>query len=84
MGAWVDREMGSASTMPTGIKFPVSPADDQHLRGASALWHYEVWAVVVDLGRLRGFIMDESSWHLGYPVQAVERMASSQRPNAYA
>lgn len=64
--AWVDRGMGSVSTMPTGIKFPVSPAEDQHLRGASALWGYEVWAVDGDLGRLQGFIMDESSWHLGY------------------
>ena len=64
--AWVDREMGLASSMPTGITLPVSTAEDEHLRGAWALWDYEVWAVDGDLGRLQGFIMDEATWHLGY------------------
>jgi hypothetical protein len=75
LASWVDRKMGSASSTPSGMKLPVSTAEDLHLRGAWALWDYEVRAIDGDLRRLQGFILDEASWHLGYLEVKAGRLA---------
>lgn len=62
---WVDSEFGMPAT-PTGMKYPLYAAEVLHLRSASHMLGYHVWATDGDFGVLDGFVMDEASWHLGY------------------
>ena len=65
LACWVDSEFG-LSPMPTGMKYPLHTAEVRHLRSASHMLGYHVWATDGDFGILEGFVMDEASWHLGY------------------
>ena len=65
LACWVDAEFGLAS-MPTGVKYPAPQGEDPHLRSTEHLMGYGVQATDGEFGRLEGFIMDSSSWHLGY------------------
>lgn len=49
-----------------GPDYPVRPTEDLHLRSAVDLLNYQVWATDGEVGSLDGFVIDESSWHLGY------------------
>jgi sporulation protein YlmC with PRC-barrel domain len=70
---WVDRRFPMASSMPTGIEYPVHTEGDLHLRSVSHLKGYEVWGTDGDIGRLEGFVLDEAPWHLAYlDVKAEE------------
>ncbi|MGB7549081.1 MAG: PRC-barrel domain-containing protein [Terracidiphilus sp.] len=62
---WVDTELG-ASSIPTGMNYPVHSTEDPHLRSVWDLTGYEVWATDAEMGRPEGFILDDASWHLGY------------------
>jgi len=66
MAYWASTHMGGGALFPTGMKYPVRTKEDPDLRSAWGLTDYEVWATDGEIGRLEGFIMDESSWHLGY------------------
>jgi uncharacterized protein YrrD len=66
MAYWVSTELEGGALIPTGRKYPVHTKEDPDLRSAWGLTGYEVWATDGEIGRLEGFIMDESSWHLGY------------------
>jgi len=65
LAGWVDSEFG-ISSMPTGMKYPLHTPEVLHLRSASHMLGYHVWATDGDFGILEGFVMDEASWHLGY------------------
>jgi PRC-barrel domain len=65
LACWVDSGLG-ASTIPTGRKYPVHTKQDPHLRSIWNLSGYPVWTTDGELGYLESFIMDETSWHLGY------------------
>jgi uncharacterized protein YrrD len=51
---------------PAGREFPPGTGDDPHLRSSEHLAGYQVWAREGEIGRLRNFIVDESSWHISY------------------
>jgi hypothetical protein len=65
LASWVDSEFGMPA-IPTGMKYPLHTAEVLHLRSASHMLGYHVWASDGDFGVLEGFVMDEASWHLGY------------------
>jgi hypothetical protein len=65
LAGWIDSEF-SISSMPSGIKYPLHTAEVLHLRSASQMLGYHVWASDGDFGVLEGFVMDEAGWHLGY------------------
>jgi uncharacterized protein YrrD len=65
LASWVDSEFGMPAA-PTGMKYPLHTAEVLHLRSASHMLGYQVWATDGDFGTLEGFVMDEASWHLGY------------------
>lgn len=91
---WVDHELGMSS-LPTGVRYPVHGKEDPHLRSTEDLHGYEVWPTDGNMGRLEGFVLDESSWHVGYldvrtggwldeqnellPTQGVERVSWAER-----
>ena len=63
---WAVSELGPASSLPPGRKYPLHTKEDSHLRGAWDLAGYEVWSTGGEIGCVDNFIMDDSSWHLGY------------------
>lgn len=63
---WADSELGPASSIPAGRKYPVHTSEDPHLRSAWDLAGYEVWTTDGEMGRVEGFIMNDASWHIGY------------------
>lgn len=68
---WHDREFPPLHPIPAGREYPVHTKEDSHLRSAGALTDYEVRASEGGIGRLQDFIMDDTSWHIGYlDVQA--------------
>ena len=52
--------------MATGMKYPVHTEEDSHLRSVWQIADYAVWVADGEIGRLKGFIVDEASWHIGY------------------
>ena len=67
LAGWLDDAMFSPSqSMPAGTRYPVHEKGDAHLRSAWHLTGYQVVSTDGEIGRLEGFIMDESSWHIGY------------------
>ncbi len=62
---WVDRQAG-ASSIPTGTEYPLHTKGNPHLRSVWHLTGYKVWCAGAEIGRLEGFIVDESAWHIGY------------------
>ena len=65
LSRWAEREIGGPE-MATGVEYPVHTKGDSHLRSVWHLADYAVWAADGEIGRLKGFIVDEASWHLGY------------------
>jgi uncharacterized protein YrrD len=63
---WAQSELGPASSLPGGKKYPLHTKEDSHLRSAWDLVGYEVWSTDGEIGRVDNFIMDDASWHLGY------------------
>jgi hypothetical protein len=67
--AWWEDAGYSESTgvsLPAGRKFPVHTKEDPHMRSTQDLIGYEVRAKGDEIGLLESFIMDETSWHIGY------------------
>ena len=65
LAGWVENEFGMPA-MPTGMEYPLHTAEVLHLRSASQMLGYHVWASDGNFGVLEGFVMDDASWHLGY------------------
>ncbi len=65
LATWVDNEFGMPA-MATGMKYPVRMHGVPHLRSTSHVKGYHVWATDGEFGTLDGFLMDETTWHLGY------------------
>ncbi len=70
-GWWMELEEVMAAQVPlpsppVGREFPVSTGEDSNLRSANFVVGYELWACHGEIGRLKSFIVDESSWHIGY------------------
>ncbi|HEY1755295.1 MAG TPA: PRC-barrel domain-containing protein [Bryobacteraceae bacterium] len=63
---WHDSEFPPLPSGPTGTEFPLHTKEDPHLRSAWALADYEVCAADGAVGRLKDYIMDDASWHIGY------------------
>lgn len=55
-----------AISIPAGREYPVHTREDPHLRSVAAVSGYSVWADDSELGRVEDFIIDDSSWHIGY------------------
>jgi uncharacterized protein YrrD len=53
-------------SLPAGREFPVHFGEDPHLRSTNDIIGYKVWDNESEIGRLENFIIDESSWHIGY------------------
>jgi uncharacterized protein YrrD len=53
-------------SLPAGRDFPARASANGHLRSVNDLTGYAVWSDGRDVGRLENFIVDKSSWHLGY------------------
>ena len=53
-------------SFPAGREFPVTAQADVHLRSAEDITGYMVCADDREMGCLESFIVDETSWHLGY------------------
>lgn len=62
---WIDYELGTSS-LPTGVEYPVHREGDLHLRSTEHMLGYQVWTADSDTGYLEGFVIDETSWHLGF------------------
>lgn len=74
LACWVDAEFGLAS-MPTGVRYPSPEGEDPHLRSTEHMMGYGVRATDGEFGRLEGFIMDGSSWHINYlEIKATSRL----------
>ena len=65
LASWADSELGMPAA-PTGMKYPLHTPEVLHLRSASHMLGYLVWATDGDFGVLEGFVMDEASWHFGF------------------
>ena len=63
---WMETEFGLLYPIPAGREYPVRTKGDPHLRSAWALAGYQVWTTDGELGRLNGFILEETGWHLDY------------------
>ena len=55
-----------SSAIVAGRNFPVGAGEDPHLRSAEDVTGYEVWSKEGEIGHVENFIVDESSWHIGY------------------
>lgn len=53
-------------SLPAGRDFPATATADGHLRSVNDVTGYAVWSDDREMGRLENFIIDQSSWHLGY------------------
>ena len=47
-------------------EFPAASGDDPHLRSTEAITGYGVLEGNKELGHVESFVMDDSSWHIGY------------------
>lgn len=63
LASWADSRFGM-TTIPAFVQYPAQEGEDSHLRSAYRLMGHRVWATDGNLGRLRGFLMDEASWHI--------------------
>jgi sporulation protein YlmC with PRC-barrel domain len=63
---WVNRNLDCGPPIPTGRKYPVHSKEDPHLRSARNLFGYEVRGTDGEMGRLESFILDDTTWHIGY------------------
>jgi len=63
---WVHRNLDYGVPIPTGRKYPVHTKEDPHLRSVRDLYGYEIRATDGELGRLESFILDDTTWHIGY------------------
>jgi sporulation protein YlmC with PRC-barrel domain len=66
MAAWAHRNLDYGVPIPTGRKYPVHAQEDPHLRSARALFEYEICGTDGEIGRLESFILDDTTWHIGY------------------
>jgi hypothetical protein len=66
LACWASANLGGGALIPTHRKYPVRTKENPDLRSALGLVDYQVWATNGEIGLLEGFIVDESSWHLGY------------------
>jgi hypothetical protein len=75
MATWVNDNLEWGVPIPTGRKYPVHTKEDPHLRSARNLFGYEIRGTDGELGRLESFILDDTTWHIGYlDVRAGERL----------
>jgi uncharacterized protein YrrD len=65
LASWVDNEY-SMPPAPTGMKYPLHTVEVFHMRSSLHMLGYQVWGTDGEFGILEGFVMDETSWHLGY------------------
>lgn len=63
---WVSTQWAGGAPIPTGREYPVHTKGDSHLRSVLGLMDYEVLTTNAVMGCLKGFVLDEESWHLGY------------------
>jgi hypothetical protein len=66
LAAWVHRNLDWGTPIPTGRKYPVHSKEDPHLRSARNMFGYEIRGTDGEMGRLESFILDDTTWHIGY------------------
>ena len=62
---WIDQDLLMTSR-PTGVERPVHGNEDPHLRSTQDMHGYVVGGADGTMGSLQGFVLDESSWHIGF------------------
>jgi hypothetical protein len=65
LAAWIDQDL-LMSSRPAGIERPVHDNEDPHLRSTQEMHGYVVAGDDGKMGSLRGFVLDASSWHVGF------------------
>lgn len=65
VASWIDQDF-LMSSRPTGVEYPVHENEDPHLRSTQDMHGYVVGAADGKKGSLHGFVLDESSWHIGF------------------
>ncbi|HEV2325691.1 MAG TPA: PRC-barrel domain-containing protein [Terracidiphilus sp.] len=63
IASWADARF-ALTTIPAFVQYSPEEGEDSHLRSSCRLMGHLVWATDGNLGRLRGFLMDEGSWHV--------------------
>lgn len=70
LASWADARFGMTA-IPAFVKYTVLEGEDSHLRSACRLMGHRVRASDGILGQLRGFRLDEESWHISHLEVAV-------------
>jgi hypothetical protein len=65
---WVSNQMVPSSALPSGTDYIAGGEEESHLRNTWHLAGYRVWATDDPMGRLHGFILCSSSWHISYLI----------------
>lgn len=65
LASWANARFGMTA-MPAFAKYTALEGEDSHLRSAIRLMGHRVWATDGNMGQLRGFLLDEGSWHISH------------------
>lgn len=65
LASWANARFGMTA-MPAFAKYAALEGEDSHLRSAVRLMGHRVWATDGNTGQLRGYLMDEGSWHISH------------------
>ena len=65
VASWANARFGMTS-MPAFAKYTALKGEDSHLRSSVRLMGHRVWATDGSIGQLRGFLLDEGSWHISH------------------
>lgn len=73
LASWADARFGM-TTIPAYVKYTIPEGEDSHLRSARRLMGHRVMASDGNLGQLRGFRLNEHSWHISHLEVRVPRL----------
>jgi len=65
LASWADARFG-LTTVPAYVKYTAPEGEGSHLRSATRLMGHRVLATDGNIGSLRGFLLDEDSWHISH------------------
>lgn len=72
LACWADARFGMTA-IPAYVKYTTPEGEDSHLRSACRLTGHRVMASDGNLGQLRGFRLNERSWHISHLEVGLSR-----------